>query len=256
MKEQDFPEKVKSCLDSRFKSDSYYKPWCFAFFEVDREPALRSLNGKELKWNVWTSGILGCSWIEEDVTGRIWIFSGATGDPELELLEVHGLDPEPKWKIIEELRNKDNWSKYLDRYTDVVGGLMWANKVAKRVTEETGVEIAHFIPYSHSDVGKTHYYTYFDSTSMNEDQKIKEIEMKVDAIDRAYKLCYDSDAEEQFLVKQLGEKWKKWKRGWRKHLRRHFGIRVKRKNKAEGENRIDMPSSSEFTSGRSLTDTP
>jgi len=209
MSKEDFPEKVASYLTKRFSDDGYFEP-----YKVDRGELYHhsTMESKELKWVVGTGGLMSCCSLEEDVTGRIWFFSGPTEAPRDTLLEEYDVvDMETRRRIVDELAtDRENWKKYLMKFKRFIAHLIWADEVAKLVSEETDIEIVHFIPNSKLlGYDDSFLYTSFDSSGMSDDEKMKEIERRVDAIDKAYKLQDDFKAEEEFRKQHFGEEFVK-----------------------------------------------
>jgi len=239
-KEEDFPGKVTSYLNKRFGGERYFEP-----YKTDRGKFYRhsAMAGKELKWCVWTGGLLSCSSLEEDVTGKIWVFSGSTGAPDDTLLEEYGIrDPEIRNRIVDELADRRNWRKHVKNFKLLIGTLTWADEMAKRASDESRVEIVHFIPNSRFEGDRSFYYTNFDSSGISDEQKLKEIERRVDAVDGAYKLNQDYEAEKEFWKQHFSEEFLKQVLAQRRRLilklrlYEHFG-----KSSEKGKSRRPSP---------------
>ena len=165
---------------------------------------------------------MGCANIEEDVTEKIWILSGPITMLIDELLEAYGIRGfETRCKIVDELADRRNWDKCMKKFKRIVAELTWADDMAKRASQETGIEIVHFIPNSKFGGDDSFYYTSFDSKGMSDEEKMKEIERHVDAVDMAYKLLEDSEAERAFFEERFGI--------------HRFGIRFHRRKKEKAK---------------------
>lgn len=213
MERPDFPTRIREYLEERFK-DEVHTP-----FEVHKgDVGWSSPDGKNLKWSVHTLTSLGCSSIEEDVDGKIWVKSSGIEVPSCFLTEDYGItDYEFVDKIIEELKDRSNWKKYEDIYKELIALFRWDDEISRVVSKKTGIEIAYVLSAEMPAEEDTHFCSVFDGKGMTDDQKMEEIKRRVEALILAYAMRRNIEAEREF--------WKKV--GFRKRKRKHSGSRRK-----------------------------
>ncbi len=194
MESPDFPEKVREYLEERFKGEIH------THFMVDKsETHWPSPEGKDLRWAVHTSSPLGCSCVEEDIEGNIWVESGTVESPYYSLTEGYNIsDLDLVDRIIEELKDRNNWKKYENTFRELIAGFYWDDEIAKIVAAKTGVKIVHYFPESMPPDEYTYFCSVFDGKDMADEQKMEEIKTRVEAIILAYRMRKDPKAEGEF----------------------------------------------------------
>jgi len=201
---QDFLEKIKSYLDERLRNEVPgglpFKPFKI---DVTRNPS------DWWRWRVLAETVVRVGVIEEYKDGMIAIWScglDAAGDYIGECLvksyrhkfdKAKGNKEEEKkiWEVLrkveknarEDYINRRNLERHLRKpYWRTFIRLLWFDEVARKVSKEYETEIFVGIDSISCETGLG---SKFDSSNMNDEEKLREIKKRVEAIVRAYKLC-------------------------------------------------------------------
>ncbi|MBO3840144.1 MAG: hypothetical protein QXU09_01875 [Thermoproteota archaeon] len=97
-------------------------------------------------------------------------------------------------KIVMELADKGNWSKYKNTdFKDVIERYELGEEIARKAREITGVEVKFFIPRKHCH--EAALYAVFDSKGMSVEKKIEMIKNLTDLLGIAYEEFKRADEE-------------------------------------------------------------
>ncbi|MEM2173346.1 MAG: hypothetical protein QXS66_08960 [Thermoproteota archaeon] len=202
MSEEEFLEKLKEYLLSRYNKEEIIKKRGPCELYIERKLQLKSPEGANLKWRIDGGGTY--PHIYEDSEGKVFVWSPTIGDfddffpTESELikffrrwrrhhhryekfdmeLEFHRMMVDRmRWKEIEE--DKDfKWM--IDSFRE-------KEEIAKKVSEKTGFKVVYYIPPPGGG-NRFYFYTSFNSKGMSDEEKMKTIERAIDAVEEAYGL--------------------------------------------------------------------
>ncbi|MBO3840461.1 MAG: hypothetical protein QXS51_05625 [Thermoproteota archaeon] len=200
---QELLNKLKNYLDERLKNEvtgGSFKP-----FEID----VTSSPSGWYRWEIRTESHVPVRFVTEHSDGIISIESellDKAGDYIIERLcksyrfkfaKAKGNDKEEEKidkaldKEIEEARkdyiNRRNFEKHLKKpYWHAFLRLLWFDEVARRISEEHGVEVKVSIDKVDCDSGLE---SKFNGNNMDEDRKFEEIKKRVEVVIVAYKLA-------------------------------------------------------------------
>ncbi|MCS7138719.1 MAG: hypothetical protein NZ873_01520 [Crenarchaeota archaeon] len=97
------------------------------------------------------------------------------------------------------LQDRNNWSKYKDELSGVIEILEKGDEIAKKVSDQTGIEVKQILPTPPSK--NTFFYASFDGKGLSD-------EVKIEKIGKAWIVLYTAFNE---ISKQEGEILEKWK---------------------------------------------
>jgi len=225
---QDFLERLRNYLSERYGLE-------YEFVEEYMLKTYDSMGGKGLKWVINAGfSFLDFPHIEEDVSGEIYLESPVTYDTEAwmdatylrkakshEIRErIHEL-----YEAQEKLRDRNNWPQ-LNKFGYLVARMAWADDIAKRVTEETGVKLIHQIPKPADRY--TFFYTSFNGTNLSDERRTGEITKCLNALDRALYYYIDESAYSKFERKFFKATFGKKDKGPRAELLMYYPHEIKR----------------------------
>ncbi|MGB9718439.1 MAG: hypothetical protein ACPL4E_08385 [Thermoproteota archaeon] len=221
---QSFLEKLRDYLNERLKKEErLFKP-----FEIN----IPSPFPRE-KWMVSSEGgTAAVASVAESIDGIISAYSCGIDRAgydigkhlinkyrrRLRKAKAKGKEEEEKvWRALdkeeeetrEDYLNRRNFEKHLKKsYKNVFIRLLWFDEVAKRISEEYGVEVKVKIA-DDTDCGSC-LISRFNGSSMSEEKKLEEIKKRVETIIAAYKLAdgaykkrYPSELEKEYHEKYL-----------------------------------------------------
>ncbi|MGB9718824.1 MAG: hypothetical protein ACPL4E_10400 [Thermoproteota archaeon] len=204
---QSFLGRLRDYLNERLKDEGPYKG-LFKPFKIDMPS---SFPGEKWMVRCEEGGIAAVMNIAESFDGTISVYSCRTdrgGEYIHECLlksyryrfkkaEAKGREEEEKvWKVFREEKkraredyiNRRNFEKHLKKsYKEAFIRLLWFDGVAKRISEEYGVEVKLTIAKD-SDCGSC-LVSRFNSKGMSDEEKLEEIKKRVEAITAACRLA-------------------------------------------------------------------
>jgi len=194
LSEEEFLEKLKEYLLSRYNKEEIVKERGRCWFSVEKNLRLKSAEGTELKWRISGTGVY--PEVHEDSNGKIFVWSPTTGevidiislsfelDKMIDKRRVKYPSYEECVEIWRSMRDRRNWKKIEKRSRRLAGWLRRADKNAKEMTKKVGIKVVfHIPPPGQGD--RFHFIASFDSKGMGEEEKLRMIEKAIEAVEEA-----------------------------------------------------------------------
>jgi len=111
---------------------------------------------------------------------------------------------EEKFRIQNELRDRNNWSRYFSQksFEKLMQRIMWGDVAATMASREFGVKVVYWIPPTPDEY--VYFYSVFDTKDMSNDQVFDEVRKRIDAVRKAERIYYFGEA--LILRKQRAKK--------------------------------------------------
>lgn len=174
----------------------------FMFYRYTQHfPLVKCLDGRKrrIRWSIRHGSVdanMKFPRIEGYLNGKICISSGY-------ILQDVFLDNNPikfggmsitekeKEDIAKGIRRRNNQQEFKSEYPSLMGEFVYGNKIAKEVSQETGIEVKYLFPNTHPF--STFFYSIFNSKKMTYDDKTRMIKTVLNAIDTAFEKAWDFD---------------------------------------------------------------
>lgn len=210
---QEFLNRLKDYLNEKMKDETLWKS-SFEPFEIVVSPPPHK-DYQWLRWEVLNMGIAKppVGSVKERSDGTVIVKSDLldkAGDYEISVCLVKSYrfrfaraegnkeEEEKIWEafrkekkeVCEDYLHRRNFEKHLKKpYWRAFLRLLWFDEVARRISEEYGVEVKVGIDEIDYDLGLE---SAFDGNNMDEEKKFEEIKKRVEAVTAAYKLAHQA----------------------------------------------------------------
>ncbi len=94
-----------------------------------------------------------------------------------------------KEAVAKKIKRGNDQQELKSKYPGLVGEFVYGNRIAKEVSQKTGIEVKYLFPKSH--LFSTFFYSILNSKKTNYDDKARIIKTVLDAIDMAFEKAWD-----------------------------------------------------------------
>ncbi|MGB9717685.1 MAG: hypothetical protein ACPL4E_04510 [Thermoproteota archaeon] len=190
-------KRLVECMNKRYGKE--YKYFVIKYPVTSSPMITRDGKERRKKWEV-TTGTWTAPNIEECFDGEVFILSDSKYEIEDTLLEfisrrmsktIPGywdmdldersrIERKEYEEVMRRIHDRSTWDELKQKYKSIIAWLDYHDEIAREVSSKAGIEIVHYIPPR----GKfTFFYSHFNSSGMNLDEKLRMIEKVLDAMD-------------------------------------------------------------------------